>query len=84
MVTCFGYRRRRYQIFESDPNTLLHFTGPDARRFKQINPPAKDAPATQRVEFGLTVADCHQMAPGFLPMAPCLLYISGLALQRRR
>ena len=66
MVTCFGYRRGKYQIYEHDPNVLLYFTGPDAERFEQIDPPAQSDPATKCVKFGLTVADCREL--GFLPM----------------
>ena len=66
MVTCFGYSRGKYKIFEHDPNVLLYFTGPDAEKFEQVDPPAESDPATERVEFSLTVEDCHEL--GFLPM----------------
>jgi hypothetical protein len=82
MITCFGYRRGKYQLFEHDPNVLLHFTGPDAGRFKQIAPPAKGDRATQRVKFSLTVADLQEM--GFLPTFRCRAHSSGSGRRRRR
>lgn len=77
MVTCFGYSGGKYQICEHDPNVLLYFTGPDAEKFQQIDPPAEGDPATECVEFSLTVADCREL--GFLPMVHL-----GNALERRR
>jgi len=82
MITCFGCKRGKYQLLEHDPNVLLYFTGPDAGRFEQIVPPAKDDPSTQRVEFSLTVADLREA--GFLPTFRCRARSSGLGRRRRR
>src|SRR5579872_568921 len=65
-VKCFGKKGDRYQIFESDPNVLLVFDGPDADKFQQINPPAANDPNTRQTKFSLTVDHVKAEIPGFL------------------
>ena len=63
-ITWVGYKNGRCQIKESVPGLKLLFTGEDADKFEQADPPA-DHIAT--AEFKVTVGYLRREYPGFLP-----------------